>query len=179
MLKYHMLSFFRKKMDMESFFLVLVSTIDTFIWTSSPEMFCKKDVLRNFTKFTGKHLCQSLFFKKVAGPATLLKKRLWHRCFPVNFAKFLGTPFLIKHLRRLILLFEARWFLGGCRLVKIRLYSFNKKWCSIKRLETFSQSQTNLKKHIWIAASILKKKKKHSQFPPYAPMDSGRIFVSL
>ena len=31
-------------------------------------------------------------------PATLLKKRLWHRCFPVNFAKFLGTPVLIEHL---------------------------------------------------------------------------------
>ena len=27
-------------------------------------------------------------------PANLLKKRLWHRCFPVNFAKFLSTPFL-------------------------------------------------------------------------------------
>ena len=26
--------------------------------------------------------------------ATLLKNRLCHRCFPVNFAKFLGTPFL-------------------------------------------------------------------------------------
>ena len=25
-------------------------------------MFCKKGVLRNFAKFTGKHLCQSLFF---------------------------------------------------------------------------------------------------------------------
>ena len=25
--------------------------------------------------------------------ATLLKKRLWHRCFPVNFAKFLGITF--------------------------------------------------------------------------------------
>ena len=24
----------------------------------------------------------------------LLKKRLWHSCFPVNFTKFLGTPFL-------------------------------------------------------------------------------------
>ena len=29
----------------------------------------KRDVLRNFTKFTGKHLCQSLFFDKVAVPA--------------------------------------------------------------------------------------------------------------
>ena len=28
-----------------------------------PEVFCEKGVLRKFTKFTGKHLCQSLFFK--------------------------------------------------------------------------------------------------------------------
>ena len=31
------------------------------------EVFCKKDVLKNFAKFTGKQLCQSLFFNKVAG----------------------------------------------------------------------------------------------------------------
>ena len=35
--------------------------------SSRPEVFCKKGVLRNVTKFTGKHLCQSLFFNKVAG----------------------------------------------------------------------------------------------------------------
>ena len=36
----------------------------------------KKGVLRNFTKFTRKHQCQSLFFNKVAGPrlANLLKR---------------------------------------------------------------------------------------------------------
>ena len=48
-------------------------------------------------KFTGKHLCQSLFFNKVAGAAC--KKRLCHRCFPVNFAKFVRTPFFTEHLR--------------------------------------------------------------------------------
>ena len=36
---------------------------------SRPEGFCKKGVLKNFTKFTGKHLCQSLFFNEVAGVA--------------------------------------------------------------------------------------------------------------
>ena len=53
-------------------------------------------VLRNFAKFTGKPLCQSLFLNKVAGvrPATLLKKRLRQRCFPVNFAKLIRTSFL-------------------------------------------------------------------------------------
>ena len=64
-----------------------------------------KGVLRNFTKFSGKHLCQSLFFNKVAGlrPATLFKKRLWYRCFPVNFVKFQRTPFLQNTFGRLLL----------------------------------------------------------------------------
>ena len=48
----------------------------------------KNGILRNFANFTGKHLCQALFFNKVAGlrPATLFKNRLWHKCFPVNFS---------------------------------------------------------------------------------------------
>ena len=33
----------------------------------------RKLVLRNFTKFTGKHLCQSLLFNKVAGLSHLQK----------------------------------------------------------------------------------------------------------
>ena len=53
-------------------------------------------VLINFTKFTGKHLFQSPFLNKVASlrPANLLKKRLRHKCFTVNFVKFLRTTFL-------------------------------------------------------------------------------------
>ena len=67
---------------------------------SRPEVlvFCRKDALGSFAKFTEKHLCQSLFFNKVAGlrPAILLKKSLWHGCFPVNFAKFLRTLFFYR-----------------------------------------------------------------------------------
>ena len=64
----------------------------------------KKAILKNFAKFTGKHLCQSLFFDKVAGrPTTLLKKKLWRRCFPVNFTKFLRTHFLRNTSGRLLL----------------------------------------------------------------------------
>ena len=44
-----------------------------------PEVSYKKVVLTNFSKFTGKQLCQSLFFK-----------RLYYRFFPVNFLKFVG-----------------------------------------------------------------------------------------
>ena len=72
--------------------------------SSRLEVFCKRGVLRSFAKFTGKHLCQSLFLHKVAGlrTAILLKKRLLQRCSPVNFAKFLITPFLTEHLRWLL-----------------------------------------------------------------------------
>ena len=65
----------------------------------------KKGVLRKFAKFTGKHLCQSHFLNKVADfrPATLIKKRLWHRCFPVNFTNFLRTLFLQNTSGRLLL----------------------------------------------------------------------------
>ena len=61
----------------------------------SPRGVLQKGVLRNFAKFTGKHLCLR--------PAALLKMRLWHRCFPVNFVKFLRTPFLQNTSRRLLL----------------------------------------------------------------------------
>ena len=46
-------------------------------------------------KFTGKHLCLSLFLNKVAGlrPPTLLKRILCRRCFLENFAKCLRTIF--------------------------------------------------------------------------------------
>ena len=37
------------------------------------------------------------------------KKRLWHRCFPVNFAKFLRTPFVTEHLRPATLLKKILW----------------------------------------------------------------------
>ena len=78
----------------------------------------KKGVLRNVTRFTGKHLCQSLFFNKVADlrPATLLKKRLWHRRFPVSFMKFLRTPFLQNTSGWLFLIDNPRmcWFCREC-----------------------------------------------------------------
>ena len=63
--------------------------------SSRLEVFCRKAVLRNFGKVTGKHLCLR--------PPTLLEKILWHMSFPVNFAKFLRTPFFTEHLRWLLL----------------------------------------------------------------------------
>ena len=73
--------------------------------SSRPEVFCKK-VFLEILQYSqeNKHLRQSIF-NKVAGlrPATLSKKRPWHRCFPVNFVKFLRTSFLTEHLWWLLL----------------------------------------------------------------------------
>ena len=86
-------------------------------------MLCKKGVLKNFAKFTGKHLCQNLFFKKRL-KNLLLKKTLWHRCFSVNFAKFLRTRFLKEHLQGLLLADS----LAAERFQKVTV------WCSSKTL---------------------------------------------
>ena len=72
--------------------------------SSRPEVFSKKGVPRNFAKFAGKHLCQSLFFNIVAGlrPATLLKKEALAQAFPVSFVKFQRTLFLQNTSERLL-----------------------------------------------------------------------------
>ena len=56
---------------------------------------------RNFKKITQKHLYQSLFSNKVSylQTVTLLKKRLRHRCFLVNFRSFFKRIYFEEHLR--------------------------------------------------------------------------------
>ena len=71
----------------------------------------RKDVLINFAKFTGKHLCQGLFMSG-AKACNFIKQRLWHRSFPVNFAKVLRTPFLQNTSGQLLL----------CRLNRVSDY---------------------------------------------------------
>lgn len=35
----------------------------------------------------------------VLGPFNFIKKRPWHRCFPLNFEKYLRKPIFVEHLR--------------------------------------------------------------------------------
>ena len=92
--------------------------------SSRLEVFCRKGALRNFEKFTGKQLCHSLLFNKVAGlrTVTLLKKRFWYRCFPANFSKFLKTPFITEHLRWLLLKAPVNQLIFREKLVDLQLY---------------------------------------------------------
>ena len=88
-------------------FFVISLNINKSRVTGSSHLRCsvRKDLLRNFSKLTGKCLCQSIFLIDLSRPepATLLKKRFLHRYFPVNFAKFLRTPFLLNTSGQMLL----------------------------------------------------------------------------
>ena len=73
----------------EKFEFILIQYFFGIVRNRSSHRRCsvREGVLRNFAKFPGKYLCQSLFFNKVAG----LRKTCE---FPVNFAKFSRTLFL-------------------------------------------------------------------------------------
>ena len=64
-------------------------------------MFYKKVGLINFTKFTGKHLCQNLFFSKVADLilATLFKKEALAQVVSCEFCEIFQNSFLTEHPR--------------------------------------------------------------------------------
>ena len=47
------------------YFFKMRFTGDCSYESSSPDVFCKKDVLKNLAKFTGKHMCHTLFLIKM------------------------------------------------------------------------------------------------------------------
>ena len=57
----------------------------------------RKAVLKNFTKFTGKHLCQCLFLIKVAGRSPAKKETLV-QVFSCELWKVFKNTFLTEHL---------------------------------------------------------------------------------
>ena len=63
--------------------------------SSYPRCIVEKDVHKNFTNFTGEHLCWSLFLAKllVWGPSTLLKRNSIADVFQSNLQHFSGHLF--------------------------------------------------------------------------------------
>ena len=64
-------------------------------WFRSSYQRCsfKKGVLKNFTKLTGKHLCQCLFFNKVAGACNFIKKETLAQVFSCQFCEIFKNTF--------------------------------------------------------------------------------------
>ena len=80
-------------------------------WQKQPrEVFYKKSVLTNFSKFTGKHLCQSLFFK-----------RHYYKLFSCECSEICRTTFLQNTFGRLLLHLEP------CQISMIELFCGNSK----------------------------------------------------
>ena len=94
----------------KSFLLFTQKMIKKSHSNESVQSFYKLGILKNFAKFTRKYQCWSLFFNKFLGLqlATLLNKRLQHRCFPVSFPKLLIIMFLTKHSDQLQPQFNPR-----------------------------------------------------------------------
>ena len=56
-----------------------------------------KTLLLKISEYSQEKTCVTVsFFDKVTKPVTLSKKRLQHKCFPVNKAKILRTPIFKK-----------------------------------------------------------------------------------
>ena len=83
------------------FQFILCSFLSRFVRSSYRRCSIRKCVFRNLEKLTGKHLCQSLFFNKVAGWDSGTGVFLW---ILQNF-KFLRTLFLQNTSGRLILFY--------------------------------------------------------------------------
>ena len=92
--------------------------IETFTVKGLSNSFQKRllaDVLQNrrskkFRNIHRKTLVLESVFNKVAGlkAYNFIKKRLQHRCFPVDIAEFLRTSFFKEYLRWLVLSFKFK-----------------------------------------------------------------------
>ena len=61
--------------------------------SSRPDVFCKKVVLRNFAKFTGKHVYQSLFLIKLPEACNFIKKETMAQMFSCEFCEISRNTF--------------------------------------------------------------------------------------
>ena len=61
--------------------------------SSRLQMFFEIGILKNFTMFTGKHLCWSLFLKKVAGPCNFIKKQTPKKVFSREYCEIFKNSF--------------------------------------------------------------------------------------
>ena len=119
--------------------------------SSRPEVFSKKRVLKNFRKFPGKHLCQSLVFNKIAGlrPGTLFKKETvnFSETFQNNFfannwcctelAWIFGVFHFLRHVVMSLLFTGYHW------LVKTFFLVYSNNWAKLDQ---------NLSMHIFVKA---------------------------
>ena len=122
----------------------------------------KKDALVNFTKITGKHLCQSLFFNKVAYPRA--------QVFSRKFCEISKNTLFTEHLWTIVSNFICGVFFIFSIIKKFRL----KKSGSVRKMSTsgkptlLSRNRAEEKSrntfHFWEAKKSLTHTVNHSQY---------------
>ena len=71
--------------------------------SSRSEVFCKRGVLRNFAKFTRKHLCQSLFLMRPTEACNFIKKETLAQVISHEFCKISKSICFTEHFPWLLL----------------------------------------------------------------------------
>ena len=79
-----------------------------FVSEAATEGVLRKKVFLKISQTSQENICIWVSFSIKLRPTTSFKKRLWHRCFPVNFVKPLITPILKNICERLLLPFK-KW----------------------------------------------------------------------
>ena len=121
-------------------------------------MFCEKGVRRNFAKFKGKHLCESLFFNKVAGLGNFIKTLA--QMFSCEFYKISKNTFSYRTPK---VAASAKAFCKIYNKIPVRPSLLNKDnvtteavvWrCSVKKLFLKIFAKFTEKKHLCFRGSF-------------------------
>ena len=142
--------------------------------STRPDVFCKVGVLRNFSKFTGKHLCQGFFFNKVAGLrpkacnfikretlAQVLFCELWEICKNIFFYR---TPPVAVSVRTRYFNFtkQIKDFFFFCNVSSN--YSNEKKFVSEQQIiKTFENRQWLMNWNVFVKRETRYKEKHQSE----------------
>ena len=114
--------------------------------SSRPEVFCEKGALKNFTKFTGKHMWQSLFFNKVVKffkSNFYIGRLLLNKALVQGF--FFESPIMHKASYQVVLI---EYFYHVIYAFRVNLRSVSSEIVKISGnslLESGTRSKSNLK----------------------------------
>ena len=138
------------------------------LYRSSPLRCSIKEVFLKIPQNWQENICaESFFLIKLQTLGNSIKKRFWHRCFPVNFAKFLRTTFLQNTSGRLLLIVGAHLyvaFLSTNMTAQKYNCEFGKVICKLNewtRLDFFVSKLVNIKTLIVTLFQIITSKLCH------------------
>ena len=147
-------------------------------------MFCKKRCFKSFAKFTGKQLCQSLFFNRIAGisPVIFFKKETLAQVFSCEFWEERPWTTGSKDL-----FCELLTYLNASDFLFKKDVNQGAHWCTICKLGTlsiniakffrtaFNLSVSSLQ--FWIMLTLLKMAKQLPTTMEKAKTKSFRCFL--